>query len=353
MSSQKEVPNIFNFATSELSHDAFIAWLLSWSDPVYHNNSLNSFSFKVLKKFFEISDKKISDIKEVEVKTQWRNIDVLVIVTEETGNKWAIIIENKMYTSEHSDQLKRYREVVKEDDDLKSIPEKNVIGIYYKMLEQSNLHNVQHSRYSHFGRKLMLDLHKYYEKGSSQIVDAYYRYLNRLQKELDAFHEKKWTEWNHDQWVGFYSQLKKDLNVGDFGYVPNKSGGFMGYWLQGKRISDDSSIYLQVEEDKLCIKVRIEDISHRQHAKWFWNDAVIKAGEKAGVKIVKPSVMRVGRYFTIGVLKTDNKEPWMVTDKEKKIKYSETIQLFKKVSGIIETVSQMKPDYLSDNSSME
>lgn len=26
-------PNLFHFATSELSQDAFICWLLSWADP--------------------------------------------------------------------------------------------------------------------------------------------------------------------------------------------------------------------------------------------------------------------------------------------------------------------------------
>ncbi|NEX23727.1 hypothetical protein G3480_26250 [Thiorhodococcus mannitoliphagus] len=31
----QDKPNLFAFATSELSQDAFLAWLLSWADPKY------------------------------------------------------------------------------------------------------------------------------------------------------------------------------------------------------------------------------------------------------------------------------------------------------------------------------
>ncbi len=30
-------PNLFKFATSELSQDAFIRWLLAWADPSFKN----------------------------------------------------------------------------------------------------------------------------------------------------------------------------------------------------------------------------------------------------------------------------------------------------------------------------
>jgi hypothetical protein len=31
-------PNLFDFATSELSQDAFICWLASWADPSYRDD---------------------------------------------------------------------------------------------------------------------------------------------------------------------------------------------------------------------------------------------------------------------------------------------------------------------------
>ena len=32
-------PNLFDYATSELSQDAFLCWLLKWADPMYRKFS--------------------------------------------------------------------------------------------------------------------------------------------------------------------------------------------------------------------------------------------------------------------------------------------------------------------------
>ena len=51
---EKKTPNLFDFATSELSHDAFIAWLLSWADPAFEDEPLHSFSRSVLFDFINM-----------------------------------------------------------------------------------------------------------------------------------------------------------------------------------------------------------------------------------------------------------------------------------------------------------
>ena len=339
-------PNLFRYATSELSHDAFIAWLLSWSDPYHKNEPLHSFSRHVLRKFFEISDIPVKEITRVKVKTQHKNIDVLTIVTDDRNQDWAIIIENKLFTNEHSDQLKRYREAVQADEDLKSLPEENIIGIYYKMWEQSNLQNVKESKYSHFGRKMMIDLFENYEKGCSHIVDDYFRYLEGLQGELDAFQEKTLDKWDQAQWTGFYSRLKSDLKDGDYGYVANRSGGFMGYWLGEQKIKDGISIYVQSEQDKLCIKLHVADLKLRQFAKNFWHTALIQYARKTNLNIVKPKVMKTGQWFTIGVLNTSEK-PWMVANENKQIDYNESLSTLKKVIRLVESVSSKKPEFIN------
>ena len=40
----KKRPNLFDYATSELSQDAFLTWLIQWADEDYKDldNSLNS-----------------------------------------------------------------------------------------------------------------------------------------------------------------------------------------------------------------------------------------------------------------------------------------------------------------------
>ncbi len=52
-------------------------------------------------------------IREVEVRREWKHIDLFVIVTLEGGARRMICIENKVKARQHSGQLKRYREQIK------------------------------------------------------------------------------------------------------------------------------------------------------------------------------------------------------------------------------------------------
>lgn len=338
---ENKKPNLFDFATSELSHDAFIAWLLSWADPSYTEDSLNPFSSRVLKDFFDIAEVKLTGIQKVEVKTQYRNIDVLVLVTNRSGKRWAIIVENKIHTREHSDQLNRYREKIHVDEELSDITDPQILGIYYKMWEQSDMSKVSDSEFAHFGRHHMLNLlEDTYKTGTSDVVDQYKLYLIRMQDNLDAFRLKPVKDWTGTQWTGFYAKLKQDLNEGNFGYVANPGGGFMGYWFGREEIGQGDTLYLQSEEEKFCFKIHIQEKKKRQLAKKFWHQAVIDAGKKSGLEVVKPRVMRTGQWFTIGVMKTSKDEPWISINEHRLINYSETVEIARKALGVISLASR-------------
>src|SRR5262245_44085715 len=104
-------PNLFGFATSELSQDAFLCWLVSWADPTHQANdeALHTTAVTFLDRLLEVSrGPKVSEYRSLEVRRQWQSIDVLLVVNGET----VIIIEDKTDTKDHSDQLRRYREAV-------------------------------------------------------------------------------------------------------------------------------------------------------------------------------------------------------------------------------------------------
>jgi hypothetical protein len=52
----------------------------------------------------------------VEVRREWNNIDILVVITE-NKKKVVVAIEKKVKSSEHSNQLTRYREIVEREFD--------------------------------------------------------------------------------------------------------------------------------------------------------------------------------------------------------------------------------------------
>ena len=108
--------NIFTFATGELSQDAFICWCLNWINEPDNvtTHRYRQLGLELLAKLIDkplncdaLSKVDIQSIDKVILVQQVLNIDVLAIIPQ---YKLAIIIEDKIYTSEHSDQIKSYTE---------------------------------------------------------------------------------------------------------------------------------------------------------------------------------------------------------------------------------------------------
>lgn len=99
--------NIFNFATNELSQDAFICWCLNWINmPVRDDNeSGRQFGARFLSRLLnEAYD--VSKVNQVYIFRQLLNIDVLVLVP---ALQVALIIEDKTSSQEHANQINRYK----------------------------------------------------------------------------------------------------------------------------------------------------------------------------------------------------------------------------------------------------
>ena len=121
-------PSLFKYATSELSQDAIICYMLEWARP--ENKHIDEETHNIGKVFLESLFKKsgkelLSNYQKVEILKQKKFIDILCIVDE----KFYIIIEDKVFTSEHSNQLSTYKRNILE----KNILEKNILCIYYNI----------------------------------------------------------------------------------------------------------------------------------------------------------------------------------------------------------------------------
>lgn len=99
--------NIFNFATNELSQDAFICWCLNWINmPVRDDNaSGRQFGAQFLSRLLN-GAYDVSKVNRVYIFRQLLNIDVLVLVPE---LQVALIIEDKTSSQEHGNQINRYK----------------------------------------------------------------------------------------------------------------------------------------------------------------------------------------------------------------------------------------------------
>jgi hypothetical protein len=108
-------PNIFQIlkiSKNEIRHSNFLSWLL---DPEGSHKLGDIFLKRFLRevfssdKFFDIDQVDVEgmDLSKVEVLREWKNIDVLIILSDVV-----VCIENKVYSKEHSNQLKRYKEII-------------------------------------------------------------------------------------------------------------------------------------------------------------------------------------------------------------------------------------------------
>lgn len=110
-----------NLIHAEIRHSNVLSWLLNPAQ----NHGLGSYFLNLFLKHF-ISENKSTiegvDIfkiemlsyTDVEVRREWKNIDILIIIKEKDENL-VIAIENKVKSAEHSDQLVRYREIVEKE----------------------------------------------------------------------------------------------------------------------------------------------------------------------------------------------------------------------------------------------
>lgn len=123
------VPNIFEFATKELTQDALICWLVTCAKDgsgVHKKRGLKFIS--TLYKHCRSSDDEKCNITDVShPDLQRRRIDVYFQASI-NGKRVSFVIEDKVRTSMHDDQLARYLENVREDDE----KEGEIAAIYFK-----------------------------------------------------------------------------------------------------------------------------------------------------------------------------------------------------------------------------
>ena len=102
-------PNIFKYATSELSQDELICYVLSYYDEIFKETYSLEYLFaeKFLYHIMEKVGLKNLQVKKLKLEKQVLAIDILLIINDSIY----IIIEDKTFTSERENQMNGYREI--------------------------------------------------------------------------------------------------------------------------------------------------------------------------------------------------------------------------------------------------
>jgi hypothetical protein len=196
----------------ELRHSEFLAFLL---DPNQNHGLGDAFVTRLLQSVLLSArgsavpvsplDFDVWSLKEVTVQREWKHIDILLL-HEEHG--LAVVIENKIDSSEHSDQLKRYREAVQ-----RAHPTKRFFGIYltpdgdtpshpayipcsYSTVAKA-IEDLMASRRSTMGEDVRMALRHYHEMlhrhimSESKVAELCQRIYRKHQRALDLIFEHR------------------------------------------------------------------------------------------------------------------------------------------------------------------
>lgn len=323
-------PNLFKFATSELSQDAFICWLLEWANPEFKGNLLNEIAIKFIE---ELSGIGKDTIKEVKVKRQYKKvIDILVVINQNS----AILIEDKVHTLNHSNQLSRYAELLREE-----FNEDNLSLIYLKTGDQSNYSIVESKGYKTFTRENFLTLLKEgKDKGvKSEIFTDFLDYLTTIDNSVNSFKVLPVDKWHRNSWIGFYIELQKRLGQGNWGVVPQKNGGFVGFWWHGNYMAYKETgfdFYLQLEQGKFCFKISPRDVQLNYEIREFYRSILFQKLNEHGVKFKRNGSCRKGKTKTMTVAKL--KSSYLFTDSNGIIDFERTIENIKEIESVIKEI---------------
>ena len=204
--------NLFDFATKELSQDAFLRWLIECANV---NDAIASVS-KAFLKWLTGRDGEVNVVRTV---AQWHRIDIVAeLFYPETNEAVLLAIEDKVDMEEHDNQLKRYGGLLDPQDGKWSYDKKNVgkicqpIKAFYKtaLLDPDEQNRVKEAKWKIIELDRIVEFFRdYLNFGHSEIIRHYAAHILRRQKDSKEISLLPMTGWNI---VNFQTWFREKLN---------------------------------------------------------------------------------------------------------------------------------------------
>lgn len=344
-------PNLFAYATKELSQDAMICWLIEWAAT--QANDLGEQALRNLGRAFVESllgkhGKHVQgEVQSAEIYQQDNGIDVLARIRDESAEH-ILLIEDKTHTNAHNNQLQRYREAVRDGKTQLGVVSEHW-PIYLKTGNQSlaSDREIETTGFKVFRRDDFLKVLTGYP-GSHPIVTNFRDHLRKLEddfKSYDAWREDNdRNAWSWAGWEGFYRRLEHEFeteNRGtwDWGYVPNPAGGFLGLGWTPFDTDDKTTFYVLLEvvpgnprRQKLCFKVWVDRDNLRDAHMRARNFYELFCEADAENRIIEPDKFGSGANMTVGWWRGE----WLVFGADGRLDFVEIANNLRWAQGIVD-----------------
>ena len=252
--------NLFDYATKELSQDAFLRWLFENYDCE------NEEVVKICKKVFNAFTKDnfdFSKIEDLKTTAQWKNIDVSIWFTIQ-GEEYLIVIEDKTTSEEHK-QLDNYNKKIQEHIDWliknNKKPIKQVYKVFYKTAQISG---VEKERIEEAGWNNIFDIDTIYKlfkdvkNTRSEVLDGYANHIRDINDTYNNFENIPFEKWLYNNTI-FQAYVQKNLKV-------DYSGCYNGIyvWASSQKKFDKFTIEILFEFRHWAIIAKIQYWSNKE-----------------------------------------------------------------------------------------
>ena len=265
--------NIFWYSNKEFAQDAFLLYFFSFAKKGFASpdedsaGELSSLAKQFLRKLWPTKFGSMSDeeLNVTDTKKQYKKIDVLIQI----NNDCYIIIEDKIGTNVHNDQINVYAKRLNEED---KIPQENILCVFYKTIEQAFS---EPEPIVNCTRQDILSILNQY-KGSNLIVLNYRQYLQDMEDMTENWRRTAMNQWDSWSWRGFFRHItesglmdyRSEKRLDGWKYIDNQNGGYYGIcwklWRDDDKIKLEKkglipmigTLYLQLtSEKKVSIRV--------------------------------------------------------------------------------------------------
>ena len=275
------VPNLFDYATSELSQDAALCYFLAYADPRHKDGShaaKHELGRALLEKMFEICGKAFPPkIEAIAVTKQYRIKNKYLDILVKVNDCLYVAIEDKRQAQDHSDQLSIYSEIHQH----LRVPAEDVLLMYVQTGNQASIRNVENARFKLMSRSTLLSLFETEvgraARSHSKVHNDFHLHFHKLENQYLNYARIKVQEWETPSQIGFVEALIAG-NEGEWAAAGGGGGGFRAYRGPVVEIGN-ASVYLQVEVSKnkdpqihLRFKVDVPRVSTKEAFVAAWDE---------------------------------------------------------------------------------
>lgn len=338
-------PNLYGFATKELAQDATIAYLLAWANPAYRESHprLHTLGSELLRSLLQTQEIDLPQIETLCIKTQIDRIDIVVQINA-GENGVLLLIEDKVNTQEHSNQIERYIEAAERNYSGKYDRDR-LVAVYLKTGNESKASLPDKDKCGRFMRRNLLDILNGFQDTGNVIVDDFRIHLQGWEDETNRWESASYDEWGWTQWEGFYAELEHrwdDYCAWD--YIANPAGGFLACWLGSKHIGTEdryAELYMQIHDAKrLTVRLGSGTAVDKVRAPFMYQvlDA-LNEEDSDDIRIEKAGTFKGGGAAAVANVTFDEQGPWFAVDRNGVLNMAATIERLRRLGELLQKVA--------------